>query len=57
MRCCPQRTRMYDKTEKYDSSRSTDDSVSDDSSASHNATQNAEDIVDTLPETSAMSGN
>ena len=35
---------------------STDDSVSDDSSASHNATQNAEDIVDTLPETSAMSG-
>ena len=36
---------------------STDDSVSDDSSASHNATQNAEDIVDTLPEMSAMSGS
>ena len=35
---------------------STDDSVSDDSSASHNATQNAEDIVDPFPETSAMSG-
>ena len=35
---------------------STDDSVSDDSSALHNATQNAEDIVDTVPETSAMSG-
>ena len=35
---------------------STDDSVLDGSSASHNATQNNEDIVDTLPETSAMSG-
>ena len=35
---------------------STDDSVSDDFSASHNSTQNAEVIVDTLPETSAMLG-
>ena len=35
---------------------STDDSVSGDCSASHNVTQNAEHIVDTLPETSAMSG-
>ena len=35
---------------------STDDSVSDDFSASHNVTQNAEHIVDTFPETSAMSG-
>ena len=33
---------------------STDDSVSDDCSASHNVTQNAEHIVDILPETSAM---
>ena len=35
---------------------STNDSVSDDCPASHNVTQNAEDIVDTLPETSTMSG-
>ena len=35
---------------------STDDSVSDDCSASHSVTQNTEHIVDTLPETSAMSG-
>ena len=33
-----------------------DDSVSDHCSASHNVTQNAEHIVDTLPETSALSG-
>ena len=35
---------------------SADDSVSNDCSASHDVTQNAENIVDTLPETSAMSG-
>ena len=35
---------------------STDDSVLHDCSASHNVTQYAEHIVDTLPETSAMSG-
>ena len=33
-----------------------DDSVLDHCSASHNVTQNAEHIVDTLHETSAMSG-
>ena len=35
---------------------STDDSVSDDCSASHHVTQNAENIVDTFPKTSGMSG-
>ena len=35
---------------------STDDSVSDDCSVLHNVTQNAVHIVDTFPETSAMSG-
>ena len=35
---------------------STHDYVSDDCFSSHNVTQNAENIVDTLPETSAMSG-
>ena len=35
---------------------STNDSVSDDCSASHDETQDADNIVDTLPETNAMSG-